>query len=268
MSKSPFFVARRSHMLAHTSGMSEPVDIEPQRFFEFVTTPGLVVVFLSFHPAHPFNDALPRHLHDKNPAIAIGRVNFVELLVFEASAVMFLRDGLRSCGVSQVFEVMPGYYLFIGGRMLAWDSGLPTTADLETLARATLLGLLAWTLTRDLMLIARAVQLGSREATAVRMATYFRAREAEYRHSPHVAPPPPPNREAELLNAYRLLGVDPSVSDDEINAAWRKLQAELHPDRAAGNPQEFERRSRLATELNRARELIRSYRARARGWAA
>jgi hypothetical protein len=250
------------------AGMSEPVDIEPTRFFEFVSTPGRVVVFLALHPAHPFNDALPRHLQDGGPAITIGRVNLVELLAFEAAAMMFLRDGLRSCGVSHVFEVLPGYYLFIGGRMLAWDSGLPGTDDIETLARATLLGLLAYAVTRDLLLIARAVQLGSQEATAVRMTAHFRVREAEYRRTPYAAPPPPPNPASELLNAYRLLGIDPSVSDHEVNVAWRKLQAELHPDRAAGDPREFDRRSRLAAELNRARELIRTHRARARGWAA
>jgi DnaJ-domain-containing protein 1 len=246
----------------HGAGMSEPVDVEPTRFFEFVSTPGLVVVFLSFHPAHPFNPALSRHMLDADgSAIAMGRVSLVELLVFEASALMFLRDGLRRCGVSHFFDVLPGYYLFAGGHMLAWHSGLPSKDDGETLARASLLGLIAYAVTRELMLVAKAVQLGSREAVAMRMAAEFRARAAEYRAAPRATPPRPPSPENELLNAYRLLGVDPSASDREINAAWRKLQVELHPDRAANDPQEFARRSRVMTELNRARELIRAHRA-------
>jgi DnaJ-domain-containing protein 1 len=250
-------------MLSHCRAcMSEPIDIEPSRFFEFVSTPGLVVVFLSFHPAHPFNPALSRHLLDGSGSpIAIGRVNLVELLVFEGAAVMFLRDGLRRCGVSHLFEVLPGYYLFASGQMLAWHSGLPSKDDGQTLLRASLLGLLAYAVTRELLLVGKAVLIGTHEAAALRIAGQFRTRAAEYRADPRATTAPPPRPEHELLNAYRLLGVDPSASDREINAAWRKLQSELHPDRAASDPQEFARRSRIVTELNRARELIRVHRA-------
>jgi DnaJ like chaperone protein len=40
---------------------------------------------------------------------------------------------------------------------------------------------------------------------------------------------------------YRILGVAPDASDDEVRKAWRKLLADAHPDRAAarGLPQEF-----------------------------
>lgn len=242
--------------------MTEPIEIQPAGFFEFVARRGLVVVFVAMHPMHPFNSALPRHLADTG---TIGRVELPELAA-EIPVLLYLRDGLRSLGVTHVFEVMPGYYSFVDGRLLAWDSGLPGREDLDLVLRASLLGLVAYAITRNPMLIARATQLGAREAAALRMADAFRACEAEYRSNPWASgpPPPPPNPADELLNAYRLLGVDPSASDREVNTAWRKLQTELHPDHVAGDPGEFERRSRLATEINRARELIRAHRSRAR----
>jgi hypothetical protein len=252
--------------------MSEPIDVEPPRFFEFITRPGLVVVFLSLHPALPYNDALTRHLRDPGGGpVPRGRVVLVELLLASAPAFAFLQQGVRACGVSRVFDVLPGYYLFEHGRMIAWESGFPTTADLDTILGASLLGAIGWVVSREPMLVAKAVYFGACEAVGARMAAQFERAAAEPRtHAQREAPPPPID---ELLHAYRLLGIDPSASDDQVNTAWRKRQAELHPDRAARDPAEFERRSRIAADLNRAREIIRRHRARtssrgASAWSA
>jgi DnaJ domain len=241
--------------------MSEPIDVDPTEFFEFVGRPGLVVVFLPFHRAHPFNRALPRHLRNADgSAVPIGRVSLIELVLVAGPAVTYLQHGLRAHGVSRLFDVLPGYYLFEDGELLAWEPGLPTTADIDVLVGASLLGLIAYAFTRDLVFLAKALRLGAQEAVAARMAARFGEAAAAPRARPTAAPRPNPANE--LLNAYRLLGVDPSASDREVSSAWRRRQAELHPDRAAGDPQEFARRSRIALALNRARELIRAHRAR------
>jgi DnaJ-domain-containing protein 1 len=248
-------------------GMSEPIDVDPARFFEFVGRRGLVVVFLPFHRAHPFNRALGRHLRNADgSAIPIGRVNLVELVLATPQAVVFLQRGLRARGVSRMFDVLPGYYLFDDGELLAWEPGFPTTADLDVLVGASLLGAIAYAFTRDLAFITKALGFGVHEAVAKRMAARFREASEAPRQAPRAAPPP--SAADELLNAYRLLGVDPSASDREVNAAWRRRQAELHPDRVAGDPQEFERRTRVSAALNHARELVRAHRARMAARAA
>jgi len=246
--------------------MSEPTKVDPSRFFEFISRPGLVVVFMPFHGAHPFNHALPRFLPDVDElGLRFGRVSLIELFVEGGSAVMFLQEGLRACGVSKAFDFLPGYYLFDDGQLIAWDSGFPTSADLRTIVGASVLGAIAYAFTRNPTLIAKAFGFGAQQGAGSRLAALFAQAATQHRAAPRPRGAPrsarPPNPISELLDAYRLLGVDPEASDREVNAAWRKRQAELHPDRAADDPAEFERRSRISTGLNHARDVIRAHRA-------
>lgn len=39
-----------------------------------------------------------------------------------------------------------------------------------------------------------------------------------------------------MKDPYKILGVTPNSSEDEINAAYRKLVKQYHPDRYVGNP--------------------------------
>ena len=57
-----------------------------------------------------------------------------------------------------------------------------------------------------------------------------------------------PSRTRELARASRLLRVSPSASPEEIRAAYRRLAAEMHPDRGGSD-------ARLAA-LTEARDLL------------
>ncbi len=56
------------------------------------------------------------------------------------------------------------------------------------------------------------------------------------------------SRHAELARARRLLTVSPGAGRDEISAAYRRLAAEMHPDRGGSD-------ARLAA-LTEARDLL------------
>jgi DnaJ-domain-containing protein 1 len=245
--------------------MDDPVHLEPDQFFEFIGVPGLSVVFVSLHPMHPFNNALVRRFRERyGDAVPFGTIGLMQLIARESPVLAFLRQSLVVCGVAPWLEVMPGYYVFHGGRALAWDSGLPTAADVQPILRGSLLGAFAFAFTRDPTILRKALKIAADEATAHRLTGRFHA---AYEQRDDDRPRPPPRRPSgdDLRQAYRTLGVEPNASDAEIAAAWRKLGLQYHPDRAADDPLEFERRSRLSAEINRARDIIRSHRAKKAG---
>jgi DnaJ like chaperone protein len=67
----------------------------------------------------------------------------------------------------------------------------------------------------------------------------------------------------EQNDAYAVLGVMPSASDEEVRLAWRKLMRDNHPDglAARGVPAEFvDRATRKVAEINAAWDKIKRQR--------
>jgi hypothetical protein len=135
------------------------------------------------------------------------------------------------------------------------------------MAHSALLGAIWSGLTRDLSYVVQAVRLAADDAAAQRMAAAFHAAAVAPEPSRERRPPPaaPRSTDDELLRAYETLGVSPTATDEEVQQAWRRRRVKLHPDSAARDPAEFERRSRISVELNRARDIIFAHRRRTAG---
>ena len=286
--------------------MSGPVEIRAAQFFDFIAAPEFALVFVSLHPVHPPNRALGRRLGElQGDGVSFGAVSMIDLVTTASPALPFLRQGLSSCGVSRARDVLPGYYLFRRGRMLAWDSGLPSRIDAMPIARGSLLGMIAFAYCRDMAFLGKAppenngtfqatreaIFCGSKrysvvhnsraapkslriavdEAVAARLTAHFRrfveddGARASQTEAPSVGRTQSPDDD--LQRAYRTLGVSPGATDEEVEAAWRTLRIEFHPDRAAADPVEFKRRSRQAAQINWARDTILAHHAAARGWS-
>lgn len=251
--------------------MREPLRIDPARFFEFIGQPGTSVVFLSVHRRHTFNRALSGYFSDaQGEPVAFGALELRQLVVSALPALRFLHQELRAFGAPVSFGILPGYFLFSGGRLLAWDAGLPAGADLAAIARSALLGALWSGVTGRLAFMGEALYFAAQEATAERMAARFQqAVLDDVSQGPNGnARPWASSPEDELLRAYQILGVRPTATEQEVRSAWRKRRMESHPDRAAGDPVEFERLNRISVEMNRARDIILGHVARMRTPAA
>jgi len=67
--------------------------------------------------------------------------------------------------------------------------------------------------------------------------------------------------EASLADAYRILGIDPSATNDEVKAAYRKMALKHHPDKVAALGEDVRRAAeRKFQEINDAKDRI--YKAR------
>jgi DnaJ domain len=237
--------------------MTEPIAVDAAQFFDFIGGPGLKVVLVSVHPAHEFNRALCEQLAGEHETISFGTVGLTDLVIRGGPALPFLHRGLRECGAPWPFGVLPGYCLFRGTQMLAWDAGLPSFADVGGILRGTLLGVIWSGLTNDVSFVTHALRFATDHVAAQRVVLRFReaaaARRPRQAASPASGGAPPID---DLRWAYQMLGVSPAATDREVHRAWRRKRVEHHPDHAGSDRAEFERRSRISAEINRAREII------------
>ncbi len=238
--------------------MDIDLDIDPATFFNFVTQPELNVLFLSTHPSHRLNESLLTELENKK--ITFGRLLFSQLLAAGPEALAFLRTELLASNATTRFPIPPGYYLFCDGQLVTWQLGLPAFADAKTILSESWLGAACSWLTKDIKFLRLALTHTAQRIAAARMASEFLDAAAKHQERPHSATHTRTSSDDELSAAYARLNVSPSATDAEVTNAWRQLQRRYHPDRAARDPDEFERLSRLCVEINQARDVIFAHR--------
>ena len=240
--------------------VAEPISLAARDLFEFIRQSRLAVVLVSLHKLHEFNTALAKELQADHDAIALGTIDLTDLLTTGGPPLRFLHQGLRRCGAPAAFGVLPGYYLFRSGALVAWDAGLPTIADATAIARSAMLGAVWSGVSRDASFVRQAMRFAADQAAGQRVAAAFRyvldnpASDGQSAGEPAAAPVD------EVFWAYQTLGVLPTATDREVHEAWRRKRREAHPDHAGGDAAEFERRSRISRDLNRARDIIIAYR--------
>jgi hypothetical protein len=228
--------------------------------FDFIRDSELAVVFVSAHPLHTLNRVLARRLASEHTGLSVRAVTLRSLLGSGPSVLRFLHQGLRACGAPSAFGVLPGYYLFRGGEMLAWDAGLPGFTDVSALARSAMLGAVWSGISSDLTFVRQALFLAADQTAAERIARVFGqaiAGASAQRDAGRATDAPPAD---ELYWAYQVLGVVPTATDREVHEAWRRRRAAAHPDHAGNDPVEFERRSCLSRDINLARDIIVKHR--------
>jgi DnaJ domain len=235
--------------------VSRADQIGAARLLEFIGGPGEAVVLVSVHPAHTFNAALERRLTTALADVRLGRVSVLELLATGGAAVQFLSTNLHARGVHTPFGVLPGYYLFSGGRLLAWDAGLPGLEDGRSIAGSLLLGTICAGVTRDMSFIVQALRLAADESGAARVTDRFHDILARHRSQKTGGAAHGSRPSDDIQWASSMLGVKPTASDREIHRAWRRRRVECHPDRAR-NRADFKRRSRISVDINRARDIL------------
>jgi len=198
--------------------MTEPITVDAAQFFEFIGSPGLKVVLVSVHPTHEFNRALCLQLAGEHESMAFGTIDLVDLVTRGGPALPFLHHGLRECGAPGTLGVLPGYCLFRGTEMLAWDAGLPAWTDVGGIFRGALLGVIWSGLTNDIGFMTHALRFSADHLAAQRVVSRFREAAAapgprQTRSAPSGSAAPPID---EIHWAYQTLGVPPTATDRDV----------------------------------------------------
>jgi hypothetical protein len=240
--------------------VTEPLPLAAADLFEFIRGSRLAVLLVSLHPVHTFNSALAKELVADHDSIALATMDLGNLLASGGSALRFLHQGLRRCGAPSGFGVLPGYYLFRSGALVAWDAGLPTFADATAIARSALLGAVWSGVSRDPSFVSQALRFAADHAAGQRVAAAFRYVLDNLTDDRQGASEPDAAPVDDVYWAYQMLGVLPTATDREVHEAWRRKRREAHPDHAVGDAAEFERRSRASRDINRARDIVAQYR--------
>jgi DnaJ-domain-containing protein 1 len=76
------------------------------------------------------------------------------------------------------------------------------------------------------------------------------------------APPSRPALDPVLVQAYAALGLSPSATWDEVNAAHRTMLKKHHPDRHAGNEALLRQATAQSQKINEAYQLLKKTLAR------
>lgn len=242
--------------------------------YAFVASSPIALVFVS--SGLPLgNQTLLRRLTDRYAdQISFGALLHEAIDVNTFGFKLLVAPQLRKIGLPDQ-AVAPGYYLLHNKTLLGWHPGSFEEGDVAHAAKVVGLGVGILQLLggKDL---GAAVSTGLKTYEFLPAAAAFQffsqllddafARETQQQkqeaHSGAETRQEQERRqrqaqvfETALDQAYRIIGVDPSTTDDDLKREHKRLSFENHPDRAR-NPTERARREEYMKRLNQAYGIV------------
>jgi hypothetical protein len=214
-----------------------------------------------------FNQFLLQQLESDYPnQINVGWVDLKKLSYRSKIIQEFAKVWLPNIGLSNNDTILPGYYLFKKGKLIAFHPG---TLDLQnidpamakfTLVSGSIAGLIVGLVERDGVKGLKTFLDILDMPTAFKVLDFFKqslgSQNSTYsQYQQRVV------YEDELTKAYKLLDVSPGATDDEVKKAYRKAILKYHPDK---DHNDKEGRTKMTAEINNAYDLIKKERVKAK----
>ena len=239
---------------------NEQIEVTTTNFKSFTTSNKICVLRAQVGIELTFNAILKSHLEQQFQGLVnIGVIDTTKIDYKNKAIQHFLKVGFPKIGLQKTDTVFPGYYLFKNGNLAAYHPGTinPSQIDARVQGVAALfgaaIGLIVGITTKDsrkgweVFLEAIEAPVGFKvfqffqEILGAKSHSYSQQRQKVVYSE-------------ELLNAYKLLHVEPDVNDEELHKAWKKLFTKHHPDK---HPNDVAAKTKFVQELNQAYELIK-----------
>ena len=239
--------------------IEEQNEIVTSTLSNFIRSQEICVLRANLSSILGFNIVLQLHLKQEfQGKINIGWIDLTKVNHKEAIIKEFLKEWMPKIGLPSTHSILPGYYLFKNGKLVAYHPGTieQTKANLQEQGIATIIsafaGIIVGLVAKDASKGMEAFIHGMEAPPSLKVFEFFKkilgATNSSYSQQKQKIV-----YDDELLNAYRILGVSPDVSDKDLKKAWIKLIVKFHPDKSQTD---IEERTRISAEINNAYDLI------------
>lgn len=238
-------------------------NISSSSFEKFINSRKLCVLFSYNGIGFGFNKYLKQQLEKKYKSlVATGTQDLSKVDYKSAKISDFVKTWIPNIGLPPTNSIYPGYYLFKDGVLVAYHPGTmdPKYADPKvdgfiTLFNATV-ALLIGIFEKDAKKGFQFFVEGILATNGLKVFQFFEQSLKE-KNSNYSRAKQQTVYEDELSKAYKILGVQPNASDEEIKRSWKRMIKEHHPDKSQ---KDKEARTKLSAEINNAYQLIKTSR--------
>jgi hypothetical protein len=252
----------------------QPKQVTASNLASFIGSAEITVIRVTTRPGIHFNAFLEGQLkaafpgRTKTGCLHIRPNDYRNTVIKE-----FLRSWIPKIGLAGTNSILPGYYLFQKGSLLAYHPG---TIDLNqtdlqvqkvTFIAGSILGILIGLLEKSTLKGVQTFAATMEAPTGMKVFEFFKKAlySKTFNYSQQQKHAQQDILDEEIKKAYKLLNVLPTATDAEVRRARNIAIKAVHPDKNGLNQEAC---NQLTAEINNAYELITKSRAKARAKAA
>jgi hypothetical protein len=242
---------------------TEPIQIIPVDLSKFISDNKLCVIKAGLEETVDFNSTLNNQLNQFYKAnLKIGFINIENLDYANAFVQSLIGERMINIGLDGSETMLPGYYLFKDSRLVAYHPGTFDISKLDVgeqkayLWIGAIAGVLSGLSQKSFASALLTFSATMEVPTGMSIFKFFKE-VLESKNELDIKRKQKLVFLTEIDNAYALLKVSKTATDEEVKKAWKSMLKEFHPDKSK---EDKEGRTKLCVSINEAYEIIMNHR--------